>query len=61
MKIMKEAGIFHSATYGIKLIGRGINYIDRPIHIEVSDASENVIKAIKEKGGSVKCVYMTKL
>ncbi|EGR30685.1 ribosomal protein, putative [Ichthyophthirius multifiliis] len=59
MKVMFDAGLFHSAKYGIKIVGRGLNFIDRPLNLEVSDASESVIKAIKEKGGSVKCIYMT--
>ena len=32
-----------------------------PITLEVSDASASVVSAIKEKGGSVKCIYRTPL
>ncbi|EAR99460.1 ribosomal protein L15, putative (macronuclear) [Tetrahymena thermophila SB210] len=61
IKVLHDAGVFSTAKYGVKLVGRGLKTIDRPLHFEVSDASENVIKAIKEKGGSVKCIYRTPL
>lgn len=61
IKVLHDAGVFSTAKYGIKLVGRGLKTIDRPLHFEVSDASESVIKAIKEKGGSVKCIYRTAL
>jgi len=61
IKALHDAGVFGTAKFGVKLIGRGLETIDRPLHFEVSDASESVIAAIKAKGGSVKCVYRTAL
>jgi len=66
---MRDAGIFKRTKFGVKLLGRGsFGLADKlkqmqipPLHFEVSDASEWAIKAIKEAGGSVKCIYRTPL
>lgn len=58
---MYLAGIFHSAKFGVKILGKGLEKLNIPLHLEVSDASEEVIKKIKELGGSVTCVYRTPL
>lgn len=54
-----EAGIISSIKSGVKLLARGVNLIDRPLHIEVTDASQAAIDAVKAKGGSVTLVYKT--
>jgi len=60
MKELFEAGVFSKIEWGVKLLAGGAQKIDRPLHLEVSDATENAIEAIKNKGGSVKCIYKTK-
>lgn len=63
IKALHDAGVFSTAKYGVKLIGgvkyyntqihwtylfwQGLDTIDRPLNLEISDASESVIKAIK--------------
>ena len=59
MRELFEAGVFSSIKTGIKLLGRGLQLIDRPLHLEVADASKSVVDAVKEKGGSVTLVYRT--
>jgi large subunit ribosomal protein L15 len=54
-----EAGIFSSIKYGVKLLGGGEGIIDRPLHFEVTDASQKAINAVKEKGGSVTLMFRT--
>lgn len=61
MRDLFEAGVFSSVKYGVKLVGRGAQLIDRPLHLEVTEASAAAIEAIKAKGGSVTCVYRTKM
>eukprot|EP01015_Nassula_variabilis_P013691 TRINITY_DN2127_c0_g1_i5.p1 TRINITY_DN2127_c0_g1~~TRINITY_DN2127_c0_g1_i5.p1 ORF type:complete len:299 (+),score=41.88 TRINITY_DN2127_c0_g1_i5:125-1021(+) len=61
LRDMYQAGIFNSIKYGVKLLGRGATYISQPLHLEVSDASEQAIKSVKQAGGSVSCVYRTRL
>jgi len=48
---------------GVKLLGRGINKLNKfpPLNIEVSYATKDVIEAIKKNGGSVICKYRTPL
>jgi large subunit ribosomal protein L15 len=59
MRDLFEAGVFSNIKYGVKLLAGGAHLIDRPLHFEVTEASEAAIKAVKEKGGSVTCVYRT--
>jgi len=63
MKDMFEAGVFTEITYGVKILGRGaelIEQLDTPLHLEITDASQSVIDAVKAKGGSITSVYHTK-
>lgn len=54
-----EAGVFSRIKHGIKLLSRGLEKIDRPLHFEVTDASKSAIDAVNAKGGSVKLIYKT--
>lgn len=54
-----EAGVFSSIKTGVKLLAGGIQFIDRPLHLEVTDASKAAVDAIKAKGGSVTLLYKT--
>jgi large subunit ribosomal protein L15 len=61
IKDLKEAGAFRRVKYGVKILGRGAEDLNIPLKFEVSDASEDAIEAIKKAGGSVTCIYRTKL
>ena len=61
---MFKASIFKKCEYGVKLLGKGIDEykeLGLSMNFEVSDASENVIEAVKELGGKIKVVYNTPL
>eukprot|EP01017_Pseudomicrothorax_dubius_P027985 TRINITY_DN3284_c0_g1_i1.p1 TRINITY_DN3284_c0_g1~~TRINITY_DN3284_c0_g1_i1.p1 ORF type:complete len:303 (-),score=53.08 TRINITY_DN3284_c0_g1_i1:69-977(-) len=55
------AGVFPRVKHGVKILGRGAAKFDVPVNIEVSDATEDAINAIKKAGGSVSIVYRTRL
>lgn len=57
---MFEAGVFSSIKTGVKLLAGGSQIIDRPLHIEVTDASKAAVDAINAKGGTVTLLYKTK-
>ena len=59
LRTIFEAGALSSIKSGVKLLARGLNLIDRPLHLEVTDASQAAIDAVKAKGGSVTLVYKT--
>ena len=64
MKELLEAGVLSKIKHGVKVLGKGANKItalDRPITLEVSDASTNAITAIKETGGQISVKYRTQL
>jgi len=61
IKDLKEAGAFRRVKYGVKILGRGAEKLNIPLRFEVSDATEDAIEAIKKNGGSVTCIYRTKL
>jgi large subunit ribosomal protein L15 len=54
-----EAGVFSRIKHGVKLLAGGLDKIDRPLHFEVTDASQSAIDAVKSKGGSVTLIYKT--
>lgn len=61
MKALHTAGAFGTAKFGVKILGRGVEKINQPLKLEVTDASKSVIDAVKQNGGSVTCFYKTRL
>ena len=61
IKHLVDCGLVKKVRYGVKVLGRGYEKIDYPLHLEVSDASANAIKLIESKGGSVKLIFRTQL
>ena len=62
MKELRDCGcIAHNIKKGVKLLSRGSQLVDRPINIELTDASEKAKQAIAAKGGQVKIVYYNRL
>lgn len=62
MKSLFQSGAFTDTKYGVKILGNGLDdlkHIEGSLHFEVTDASQSVIDAVKEKGGSVTSVYHT--
>lgn len=62
MKTLKEAGaIGKQIRDGVKLMGRGAELIQWPIHLEVSRVTERAKTAVEEAGGTVRKVYYNEL
>ena len=72
IKDLVESGTVSNPRHGVCLLGRGgylLNKSKMPngkdpipsLHIEVSSATTHAISSIKSLGGSVTCVYRTKL
>lgn len=47
IRTLVEAGLVKKVKYGVKVLGKGMEKIDYPINLEVSDASKTVIQKIK--------------
>mmetsp|Transcript_53089 Transcript_53089/g.125403 ORF Transcript_53089/g.125403 Transcript_53089/m.125403 type:complete len:314 (+) Transcript_53089:119-1060(+) len=62
MKHLRDNGcIAKTIDKGVKLLATGKEQVDRPIQIEVSDASKAAIEAIEAAGGTVKRGYYNAL
>ncbi|XP_017227405.1 uncharacterized protein LOC108203152 isoform X2 [Daucus carota subsp. sativus] len=62
MKTLKEAGaIGKQIRDGVRLMGRGAEHIEWPIHLEVSRVTVRAKAAVEAAGGSVRRVYYNKL
>lgn len=62
MKTLKETGaIGKQIEDGVRLMGRGAEHIQWPIHLEVSRVTVRAKEAIEAAGGSVRRVYYNKL
>uniref|UniRef100_A0A7S3MZV7 Large ribosomal subunit protein uL15/eL18 domain-containing protein n=1 Tax=Strombidium inclinatum TaxID=197538 RepID=A0A7S3MZV7_9SPIT len=64
IKHLYEVGALSKITHGVHVLGRGSSRIQAfgiPINLEVTDASERVVRAIKSTGGSLKSEYRTEL
>jgi large subunit ribosomal protein L15 len=62
MRALFEGSIINKCPYGVKILGKGLmefKHLNVPMHLEVSDASETAIEAIKAAGGTIKVVYHT--
>ncbi|XP_047341867.1 50S ribosomal protein L15-like [Impatiens glandulifera] len=62
MKTLKEAGaVGKQIRDGVKLMGRGAEFIQWPIHLEVSRVTARAKTAVEEAGGTVRKVYYNEL
>lgn len=61
MRDLVEVGLVTSVKDGIKLLGVGKKDFQVPIHLEVTCASQDAIKAIEAAGGTVTCVHFNTL
>ncbi len=62
IKQLVSSGIIRSAKYGVKIIGQGLDclhLLDKPLLVEVSCATEGVIKKVRESGGRIRVVHRT--
>lgn len=62
MKDLFNAGALTKIKYGVKVLGKGaekLSELGYPLHLEVSDASQTVIDAVKANGGSITAVHHT--
>ena len=62
MKDLIDGGVLSKISNGVKLLGKGsdkFSALKTPITLEVSDASEQAIEAVKGLGGDLKVVYRT--
>lgn len=55
------AGIVSDAKDGVKVLARGKEELKSPVHLEVSRASAEAIKAIESAGGTVTCTHFNTL
>ena len=64
MKNLIDGGVLSKINNGVKLLARGgdkFSSLKKPITLEVTDASEQAIEAVKNLGGDLKVVYRTEL
>jgi ribosomal protein L15 len=59
MKMLFDCGMFSRIQNGVKLLATGKHLVDRPLKFELTDASAEAINVVKEKEGSVTCVFKT--
>ena len=64
MKALIDGGVLSKINKGVKLLAKGedkFNALRTPITMEVTDASNQAIEAVKTHGGSLKVEYRTPL
>ena len=61
MRDLLASGIISNVKDGIKILARGKTQLKTPIHLEVSQASEEAIKAVEATGGTITCTHFNKL
>eukprot|EP01038_Epipyxis_sp_PR26KG_P009570 gene9570-12891_t len=61
MRDLYTYGLVSQVKEGIKLLAKGKEKFKSPIHLEVSYASAEAIKAVEAAGGTVTCVHFNRL
>lgn len=62
MRDLRDSGaVRRRVGDGVKLLGRGSEAFNLPIHLQVSQVSQSAKEAIEKAGGSVKTVYYNPL
>jgi large subunit ribosomal protein L15 len=60
---MKQAGMIkpNGVKHGVKLLSKGKELLNQPLHIEVNRASAAAITAIEDAGGTVTSIHLNTL
>lgn len=61
MKDIGMSGIVGRIRQGVKLLGGGRSLVDRPLNVQVTEASKTAVEAIEKHGGGVQFVYYNRL
>jgi large subunit ribosomal protein L15 len=61
MKTLRDSGLVKSIKHGVKLLATGKESFSAKVNVQVSQASEEAIRAIERAGGSITSVYYTSL
>jgi len=61
MQHLKEAGIFKKIKDGVKLLSRGSQNFNIPVHLQLTASSAEAKLAVQKAGGSVTTVYYSKI
>ncbi|KAI8868778.1 ribosomal protein L15 [Ramicandelaber brevisporus] len=61
MKHLRDAGCVGTVKDGVVLLGRGSPQFNVKINIEVTKASQEAIRAIEAAGGSIRCIYYSRV
>jgi len=61
MRNLVDCGLVSQAQDGIKILGKSKGELRTPIHLEVTSASAEAIKAVEAVGGTVTAVHFNKL
>ena len=64
MKTLFDTGIVNKIQHGVKLLGQGserFKALGVTVNMEVSDATQGAIEAIRESGGKIRMDYRTPL
>ena len=61
MRDLLEVGLISSVKDGVKLLATGKSQFQVPVHLEVSCASAEAIKAVEAAGGTVTCAHFNTL
>lgn len=61
MKTLYDSGCVTKVENGIKLLSGGLEKLDQPIHIQLTDCSEQARKVLEENDGSVHLVWFNRV
>lgn len=61
MKTLLDSGCCPKIKHGVKLLSEGVEELDRPLHLQVTDTSEPARQALEAKGGSVHLVWFNRV
>jgi len=59
MHLMQQSNLLNVRN-GVKLVSKGEEEVNIPLHLELTHATEEAVEAIERAGGSVKFIYMNK-
>jgi hypothetical protein len=61
MKTLHDSGCVPKIVHGVKLLSSGLTTLPRPLHIQVTDCSEQTRSLLEGTGGSVHLVWFNRM